>query len=213
MYPQNSIAAGAITTATAPESGLIKLSGYRDKVVHADDIVDKRPPTLIVSSSSSAATCVTSKYADLSVLLRRVRLEWCCSGLVGVWELLSAHWDSSCTWPPLKWENNPLRIETLLETLSDVARTFQSHFAPASRSCSLHLSRRPNKSSNKRTTVSPHQAWRELHLSQQRVLPLEQMAALTLICSSFTGEYCEMEQRWFPWQRTARLGKCEAQRI
>lgn len=51
--------------------------------MHADDIVDKRPPTPIVSSSSATTTCVKSRYADLSVLLRRVRLEWCCGGFGG----------------------------------------------------------------------------------------------------------------------------------
>lgn len=25
------------------------------------------------------------------------------------------------------------------------------------------------------------------------------------------GEYCEMEQRWFPWQRMAQTSKCKAQ--
>lgn len=39
-------------------------------------------------------------------------------------------------------------------------------------------------------------------------LPLEQMAVLKTICSPFTGEYYELEQRWFPWQLTARSTKC-----
>lgn len=39
-------------------------------------------------------------------------------------------------------------------------------------------------------------------------LPLEQMAVLKPFCSPFTGEYYELEQRWFPWQRTAQSTKC-----
>lgn len=72
MYPQNSISARATD----------QIERLWRQVVHANDIVDKRPPTPIVSGSS-ATTCVKSKYADLSVLLRRVRLEWCCGGFGG----------------------------------------------------------------------------------------------------------------------------------
>lgn len=39
-------------------------------------------------------------------------------------------------------------------------------------------------------------------------LPLEQMVVLKPFCSPFTGEYYELRQRWFPWQRTAQSTKC-----
>lgn len=246
----------------------------RQARVHADNIVNNRPPTPIVPRGSTTTTCVKTSMQICRYYWAASARSDAASVFVGVWELLSAHWDSSCTWPPLKWENDPLRIHTVLETLPSVGFFFflvtynvcfcasglQQIYITVEAEQSVQLfnknvhlfwsDERPQnkfawpffswfiiwnrKSIRNKVAAGSHMKKKcyfcllfwllqpcvtqsnvnvqppALRLSHQRVLPPEQMAVLTPFCSPFMGEYCEMEQRWFPWQRRAQTSKCKA---